>query len=959
MLVIGVACRSAFAAGVEVEISGESTVSIVDAPVASASRDITDNLQKVREGEDFHYVIEGLPKRETLQIELGFAETRHEAAGMRVFDVSLNGREVISGMDLFAETGGMRRALVKTLQTKTTDGKLDLHFQARVDRALIGFIRVQTPAGASVMIKPQVPGEAGSDGGLYAPWNRDTGEILQDSGHKPWKSGVPLGGIGTGSMEILSNGDFANLTINNAWDRPLGRQRGTFFAVVAKSRSGRGEGRILRVPDARQPAEFVGVKTIDSAVHRGLFPFTELEFHDDTFPLKTKLKAWSPLVPGRVADSSMPVAMFEVEVTNPNKVPVAAGVAFSWQDVSAQLGKVMLPGQVGLLPQVVRNEAGTSTVLGVRLSAERPLGAGMLPIADYFVGAETSRTVVTQVMHWDPYQRAIPWWSRFEKTCRLERRGGAKAVAVKSRPGASSASVVCATLNLAPGETRTAEFVVGWFVPEVVTASTGQLETVKQEYTERFSSSVGVATHATARRAFLKTETARWHDMVMNSNLQRWLRVRLVNALAPLVRNSLFLQGGRFSQIESLEDRAGRVGNLEFGLLGEPMLSTFFPSLVVGELDAFAARQDPEGRIPDSLGALRSGLMAPMFAGMSGRQDATLAFLLQARGARETSPTAAFVAAMDKAAEYVLSAARQAGETSASTSTGTPNISDAWFMHAALVAAGKTSESLTLLGPAVAGQTHTASGQAVDPATGGYTLANGLRGAWAARAVARGRGLEPRDGVSALALLLSRHKSERRPLPAMVVAAAGEDTTSPVAMGSMETYLGVLAIAVGLPDDGLDVLRRCYETVWGVNHDPWNQALAYDPVTGRAIGWGGHMSAVSAWNALDALHGMQIDWPAGTMVFDPRAPRSLDGRLRVPVFDSRIWGELEYDDRLGTASLRVLHVMPSVAGEDATTPTLRSLARRRAADGTPENPVTLPIPFEAVEGNVLHLDQTW
>ncbi len=61
-----------------------------------------------------------------------------------------------------------------------------------------------------------------------------------------WDGGVPLGGIGCGHVDLLTDGSFGYVTINNNWDRPLKWLRGGFFAVHARA-GGRAATRMLRL----------------------------------------------------------------------------------------------------------------------------------------------------------------------------------------------------------------------------------------------------------------------------------------------------------------------------------------------------------------------------------------------------------------------------------------------------------------------------------------------------------------------------------------------------------------------------------------------------------------------------------------------------------------------------------------------------------------------------------------
>lgn len=61
-----------------------------------------------------------------LKVELFFAEPNFNTAGKRVFDVALNGKTVLSNLDIAAETGGKGKALVKTFSVDSLQGTLDL-----------------------------------------------------------------------------------------------------------------------------------------------------------------------------------------------------------------------------------------------------------------------------------------------------------------------------------------------------------------------------------------------------------------------------------------------------------------------------------------------------------------------------------------------------------------------------------------------------------------------------------------------------------------------------------------------------------------------------------------------------------------------------------------------------------------------------------------------------------------
>eukprot|EP00898_Chlorokybus_atmophyticus_P000971 jgi/Chlat1/1875/Chrsp143S00769 len=76
-------------------------------------------------------------------VTLYFAETYWTSAGKRSFDVSIEGRKVLSRFDTFAVAHGKDIAVKRQFPTTVRDGKLTIYFKAYVDKAHINGIMVQ------------------------------------------------------------------------------------------------------------------------------------------------------------------------------------------------------------------------------------------------------------------------------------------------------------------------------------------------------------------------------------------------------------------------------------------------------------------------------------------------------------------------------------------------------------------------------------------------------------------------------------------------------------------------------------------------------------------------------------------------------------------------------------------------------------------------------------------------
>ncbi len=95
-------------------------------------------------GTTFSYTIPGLTAGSSHTVRLHFAETFWTAAGQRVFNVSINGTQVLANFDIFATAGAMNKAVIRQFTaTANGSGQISLVFTTVTDKALISGIEVQ------------------------------------------------------------------------------------------------------------------------------------------------------------------------------------------------------------------------------------------------------------------------------------------------------------------------------------------------------------------------------------------------------------------------------------------------------------------------------------------------------------------------------------------------------------------------------------------------------------------------------------------------------------------------------------------------------------------------------------------------------------------------------------------------------------------------------------------------
>jgi hypothetical protein len=135
------------------EFSGGSTIDHANtintnnvtnpAPQAVYQTARTGTTQASGVGTPFTYTLTGFTANSSHTVRLHFAETFFTAAGKRVFDVSINGTQVLTNFDIFAAAGGENIANIQQF-TATADakGNITILFTSVTNNALISGIEI-------------------------------------------------------------------------------------------------------------------------------------------------------------------------------------------------------------------------------------------------------------------------------------------------------------------------------------------------------------------------------------------------------------------------------------------------------------------------------------------------------------------------------------------------------------------------------------------------------------------------------------------------------------------------------------------------------------------------------------------------------------------------------------------------------------------------------------------------
>ena len=346
----------------------------------------------------------------------------------------------------------------------------------------------------------------------------------------------PLGGIGAGGIGLAGNGHLVDWEIYNRPNK--GSVNGfSHFAVRVEEGARVLDARVLQ-GDLPPPymgqlgstqfrghgfgpgREYLsGMPHFQDVDFRGEFPVARLDFRDESFPGRAALKAFSPFIPLKENECSLPAAFFEIELTNTQDRPLtytALGV------LSNPLPAPNINRYVSLA------EAGESMHL-LHLSAagqdEMDPGYGTLSL-----GTDTrqnSCATVSSQNYWfrgQWFDSLEVYWQELMTAGPLPTRSYSQ-----ERAGDANEGMLAVHTELEPGEICSVRFVIAWHFPNchndwseasVAAAREVGIENHwRNHYARLWPDSADSARYALQHWDQLQTETEEFREALFSSSL--------------------------------------------------------------------------------------------------------------------------------------------------------------------------------------------------------------------------------------------------------------------------------------------------------------------------------------------------------------------------------------------------------------------------------------------------------
>jgi len=377
-------------------------------------------------------------------------------------------------------------------------------------------------------------------------------------------SGIPLGGLGTGSVEIRADGQFYDWEIfnNHLWSGDSGDappdmcSDDAFFAIRTRDAAGASRIRLLHLDDQKSRSiggwydysriyNYPFLRNVAAVSWSGQHPFARLRYEDQTLPVDVEMEAFTPFIPFNAKDSGLPLAFFTFRLRNRGDEPCEASLLFSLANCAGyDLDALTLDHRV------LKSDGMT----GIRMGAEgidpahRTNGSMAIGLLD---GKGTVFPAWTNGHGLMGFPNAATpgmsqLWYPFRDTGELAGGSDWKR-SVKKRPLMSGKGVlhgdrqagwrwngaVARKFLLAPGEERQVVFFMAWFFPNHHHYFTG--DRLGHMYENWFADATDVARYGQTHFARLRDDSRKFAD-----NLYR--------GLDPILAASLNAQLTTFAQ---------------------------------------------------------------------------------------------------------------------------------------------------------------------------------------------------------------------------------------------------------------------------------------------------------------------------------------------------------------------------------------------------------------------------
>ena len=378
-------------------------------------------------------------------------------------------------------------------------------------------------------------------------------------------SGLALGGLGTGGVELWPDGRFYfwNIVNSRPWAKAFKEHRGdarkgdhSIDPIVPKDgdtdffirieRPGRrpvyrwlftGHGLLCTTASHfYRHHRFFFIKSCKEIVYRAEYPFIYLTYVDDELPVKLELRAWTPFIPRDVKNSSLPGFYLDFSVRNKTAKPLDVSLVWQMQNLAGYAAGHVIQHH----EKVRRAGAHMVRMQGSTADMQHDSSGDMA----MWVAPRTGQNVTSIAAN--PYMQNLMW--------SIHCTGGLKGPLMPEwltreelnetpREQAPNKGWLCVQERIPARKATTIAMGLAWFFPNHRSVRGTRVGHVYENW---FSGATDVAAYLVRNHDALCAKSRELPELILASTMPGKVKVSLLDQLSTLVKNSHFVQNGRF-----------------------------------------------------------------------------------------------------------------------------------------------------------------------------------------------------------------------------------------------------------------------------------------------------------------------------------------------------------------------------------------------------------------------------
>jgi len=369
------------------------------------------------------------------------------------------------------------------------------------------------------------------------------------------ESGIALGGIGSGCVEIWPDGRLHqwNMVNSKPW---AGAHRGDlsdpivpgvtdtdwFIRIAEKGKRPvyrwlfTGHGYVCTTASHFwRVHKYFFIKAFPEIRYRAEYPFAYISYIDPVLPVEIELRAWSSFIPRDVKNSSLPGCCFDFTVRNKTGKQLDISLVWQQQNISGYAASKVVQ-------EHEKQQHGKLHLVDMRGSTAEPDHPTSGDVCMWALKGNGQRITTIAA---NPYMMNLMW--PVHQTGALDgpimpEHISHEEINPEPLSRAPNKGWICVQQTLKPRQSTEVNMGLAWFYPNHISVRGTR---VGHMYENWFDNGVEVARYQVKHRGDLLKRSQILPSLMMNSTLPVTLRLSLLDQLSTLITNTNFIKNGR------------------------------------------------------------------------------------------------------------------------------------------------------------------------------------------------------------------------------------------------------------------------------------------------------------------------------------------------------------------------------------------------------------------------------